>query len=81
MWSCDDFCTTKSDPGIYLAAAERLGAAPSDVVFLDDNIIACRTAMAAGIYTVGIYDPSGESFTEELKRECDLYVTNLSELK
>ena len=37
VWSCDDFATTKADPEIYKAAAERLGEKVENVLFLDDN--------------------------------------------
>ena len=33
IWSCDDFHTTKADPQIYRAAAEKLGRNVEDVLF------------------------------------------------
>jgi HAD superfamily hydrolase (TIGR01509 family) len=80
VWSCDDFGTTKADVGIYTAAAEKLGVSVSDIVFLDDNIGAVKTAKAAGMQTVGVYDPSGEEFTDALRQTADRYVVNLKEL-
>lgn len=74
VWSCDDFGTTKSDVNIYKMAVEKIGSTIEDTVFLDDNIGAVRTASMAGLYTVGVYDKSGESFTDELKDVADLYV-------
>lgn len=74
VWSCDDFGTTKSDVRIYGQAVEKIGAQICDTVFFDDNINAVRTAAEAGLYTVGVYDKSGEDFTEQLKETADLYM-------
>jgi HAD superfamily hydrolase (TIGR01509 family) len=80
VWSCDDFCTTKADPQIYKMAAERIGMPPEDVIFVDDNINAVKTAKSAGMISVGIFDRSSEDYAEEFKREADGYVRLFSEL-
>ena len=51
VWSCDDFNTTKANPEIYKMAAERIGAPVGEVVFLDDNYNADKTAKTAGMKT------------------------------
>ena len=79
IWSCDDFSTTKADPKIYTEAARRLGVEPGDVVFFDDNIGAIRTAQEAGLITVGVYDPTGEDFAQELKAVADRYILSFEE--
>jgi HAD superfamily hydrolase (TIGR01509 family) len=80
VWSCDDFNTTKADPEIYKMAAKRLGASVEDVVFLDDNYNADKTAASAGMKVIGVYDPTSEEFTEEIKSVCDRYIRDFSEL-
>ena len=80
VWSCDDFNTTKADPEIYKMAAQRLGASVEDVVFLDDNYNADKTATSAGMKVIGVYDPTSEEFTEEIKSVCDRYIRDFSEL-
>lgn len=80
VWSCDDFSTTKSDPNIYLRAVNKLGGTPSDAVFFDDNINAVKTAATAGLYTVGVYDKSGEDFKDELIEVSDIYINSFDEL-
>ncbi len=67
LWSCEDFATTKSDPGIYTAAAGRIGVDVTDCVFFDDNIIAVTTAVKAGMPTVAVYDESGKDFEAEMR--------------
>jgi len=80
VWSCDDFATTKSDPAIYVRAAEQIGVGVGEVAFYDDNIGALRTAAAAGMYTVGVYDPTAEDFTAQMKALADRYVYSFDEL-
>ena len=67
VWSCDDFNTTKADPKIYHAVAEKLNTTVSEIAFFDDNINSIKTGKQAGAYTVGIFDKSGINFTNELK--------------
>lgn len=81
IWSCDDFGMTKSNPRIYLSAIAMSGGSPSDGVFFDDNIEACRTAKTAGLYTVGVYDKSGASFKEELSKIADKYIYSFDEFE
>jgi putative hydrolase of the HAD superfamily len=44
--------SAKPDPGIYLAALERLGAAAEDAVFIDDQVTFCDGARAVGLSTM-----------------------------
>lgn len=80
VWSCNDFKTTKADPEIYRMAAEKIGVPVSRVVFLDDNINADKTAKAAGMKVIGVYDDSSREYVDEMKAVCDGYVYRLSEL-
>ena len=80
VWSCDDFHTTKANPEIYKMAAERMGCEVSEVVFVDDNINAVRTAKVAGMVAFGIFDESSADYVEEFKNTADGYVYKLSEL-
>ncbi len=80
VWSCDDFGTVKSNPAIYTEAVRRIGTTVGDAVFFDDNIGAVRTAAQAGLYTVGVYDATGEEFAEELKQTADRYIRTFGEI-
>ena len=80
VWSTDDFGMVKSDTRIYLAAADRIGVEVSDAAFFDDNLMAIRTARAAGMYAVGVYDASSDALVEEIRAAADLYVRSMSEL-
>ena len=80
VWSCDDFGTTKTDPEIYRMAAERIGRPVGEVLFLDDNPEACRTAKAAGMSVFGVYDESSAAYREEMETLTDRYIVRLSDL-
>ena len=80
VWSCEDFNTTKSDPDIYHLAAQRIGLPIEDVLFLDDNYNADKTAKSAGMPVCGVYDPSSEEYAQEIKTVCDHYITDFQEL-
>lgn len=80
VWSTDDFGMVKSDTAIYRAAAERIGVDVSDAVFFDDNLTAIRTARAAGMHAVGVYDASSDALAEQIRGAADRYVYSLEEL-
>ena len=80
VWSCDDFNTTKADPNIYRMAALRIGKPCEEILFLDDNCNADRTAVSAGMKVCGVYDPSSEAYVEEIRRIADHYIYDFSEL-
>lgn len=74
VWSCDDFGTTKSDIKIYREVVGRIGVKEDETVFFDDNIGAVKTAAQAGLYTVGVYDESGNDFAVQLRELSDMYI-------
>lgn len=80
IWSCDDFGTTKADPRIYQMAASRIGKPIEQILFLDDNCNADKTAASAGMKVCGVYDLSSAEFTEEIKRVSDHYINDFEEL-
>ncbi len=80
VWSCDDFSTTKADPKIYEISARKIGKKVDEIVFLDDNFNACKTAKNAGMKVYGVYDDSSKEFIEDMKKITDKYVFNFEEL-
>lgn len=80
IWSCDDFATTKADPDIYRQVAKRLGTTVENVLFLDDNINADKTAKAAGMQVCGVFDPSSGDMVEQMKAVNDYYIYDFKEL-
>ncbi len=80
VWSCDDFNTTKADPEIYRRAAEKMGCGVADVIFVDDNVNAVRTAKSAGMIAYGIFDESSADCVDEMKAVSDCYLDVFSQL-
>ena len=80
VWSCDDFSTTKADVNIYKMAAEKIGVPVEEVLFLDDNFNADKTAVEAGMKVCGVYDASSDEYTQEIKKICHHYINDFSEL-
>lgn len=80
IWSCEDFKTSKADPNIYRMAAEKIGAPVGDVLFLDDNYNADKTAKSAGMMVCGVYDASSQEYEAEIRGVSDYYIYNFSEL-
>lgn len=80
VWSCNDFGTTKADPEIYRMAAERMGTSVENVIFLDDNLGADKTAKQAGMVVYGVYDDSSAEYVDEMKAITDKYIYDFREL-
>ena len=80
IWSCDDFHTTKADPNIYRMAAQKLGFPVEEVLFLDDNLDADKTAKKAGMTVCGVYDPSSQDYVEQIQAATDYYIFDVREL-
>jgi len=80
VWSCDDFGTTKADPAIYHMAARRIGKKVEEIWFLDDNLGADTTAKTAGMRVCGVYDESSVEYAQEMKRICDAYIEDFSQI-
>lgn len=80
VWSCDDFGLVKSDPAIYLSASAGLGCRPQEAAFFDDNLLAVRTAKAAGLYTVAVYDATSAGDEPALRAAADRYIFSFDEL-
>lgn len=80
IWSCDDFGTTKADPEIYIMAAERIGRPIEEILFLDDNFNALKTAALAGMKVCGVYDSSSDDYTDEIKSASDHYINDFCEI-
>ena len=80
VWSCNDFGTGKSDPEIYRMAAKKMGVAPEDVIFLDDNINDDKTAKSAGMRVIGVFDESSRKDEAAIRAIADGYIHDFSEL-
>lgn len=70
----------KSNPDVYLLAAERIGIEPSECMVFEDILIGINGAKKGGMQTTAIYDFSNEEDTGLLKKAADRYITGWKEL-
>ena len=61
-------------------AAERLGVPTGEVIFVDDNVTAVKTARDAGAVAYGVYDVSSDDYVDEMSATAVRYLKNFSEL-
>ena len=74
---CHEVGKFKTDPDIYLMAAERLGAKVEECVVFEDSEYCAKTARNAGFFVVGVYD-SVASSEGDTKSVSDVYINDLS---
>lgn len=70
----------KSNPDVYLLAAERLGLKPCDCIVYEDIVLGIGGAKKGGFKTCAISDSSNADQWEELKKTADMYITDFTEL-
>jgi len=80
VWSCNDFEMNKSNPQIYVEAAKKMGTTVENVIFLDDNYNADKTAKSAGMQVYGVYDDFSKEYVEDIKGITDKYIYDFKEL-
>ena len=80
VWSCNDFDTNKSDPDIYRRAAEKIGRPVEEIIFLDDNYNADKTAREAGMQVWGVYDDTSAEYEAEIRSVTQRYIRNFREI-
>lgn len=68
LLSCEEVGAGKDGPAVYFAAAARLGASPAETAVYEDALHALETAQRAGFYTVGVYDASGATKWDTVKK-------------
>lgn len=69
----------KSQPDLYLMAAERLGVSPSRCVVFEDIVPGIQGAKAAGMFTVGVYDKWDRTSQTALAAAADFYIKDFSD--
>ena len=74
------FEMNKSNPQIYVEAAKKIGTSVENVIFLDDNYNADKTAKSAGMQVYGVYDDSSKEYIDDIKSITDKYIYDFKEL-
>lgn len=79
IWSTDDLGLKKSEEKIYTEVAKFLGFDTCDCVFVDDNLTNIKTAKAAGMQTIAVYDLTSAGSADEMKKVADRYIYSFEE--
>ncbi len=74
--TAEDIVSGKPHPEIYLKAAQRLAVAPQEMLVLEDSEAGCRSAAAAGAFTVAV--PGKHSANQDF-RVASLVVESLAD--
>jgi HAD superfamily hydrolase (TIGR01509 family) len=78
--SCSEFKEGKSNPEIFLAAKEILSTEIRNTWVVEDSLYASKTAKHAGFLVIGVYDPFSKQNEDALRKVCDEYIYDFSEL-
>jgi HAD superfamily hydrolase (TIGR01509 family) len=70
--SAEDVAVGKPDPGVFLAAADRLGAEPANCVVVEDAPAGIEAARRAGMKSIGV--------SRAGRLDADLFVASLADL-
>lgn len=80
IFSCDDFGLPKTDVNIYLQLAHRLGCAPQEIRFFDDNLLALKAAEQAGFRIRGVFDEHSDYTPAQMAAVSPDYISSFDEL-
>lgn len=70
----------KTEPDIYLLAAERLGVNPENCIVFEDIIEGVRGAKKGGFQVCGVYDKTSAHDESNIRKIADYYIKSFKEL-
>lgn len=79
IYSTHDENMPKTQPDIFNLASKSMNS-DGDVYVFEDALYAIQTAKRAGYKVIAVEDYSAESDREEIKKLCDYYITDYSQL-
>lgn len=79
IFTCEEVGAGKRQPVIFQRAAEYLGLPPAQVFVFEDVLHAVRSANGAGFVTVGVYDEKSNADIEKMRKECSIYLHDLTD--
>ena len=74
IFTSDEVGTGKTQPKIYEVAGAYLGKNAEGIYVFEDVLHAVRSAKKAGYKVIALYDELSKDYTDEIKKECDLYL-------
>ena len=80
IFTCSSVGAGKDTPVIYDVALKHLGTPKENTFVFEDALYAIETANKAGYNIVGINDISEKANPDDVKKLCDYYINNYSEI-
>lgn len=80
IFTCSSVGAGKDTPVIYDAALEHLGTPKENTFVFEDALYAIETANKAGYNIVGINDVSEKANPDDVKKLCNYYINDYSEI-
>lgn len=80
IFTCSSVGAGKDNPKIYDVSLEHLGTNKENTFIFEDALYAIETAKKAEYKIIGINDVSEKADPEEVKKFCDYYINNYSEV-
>ena len=87
VWQCIDACAfswevgvNKSNPDVYLLAANRIGVPPEECVVYEDITAGISGAKKGGFKTVAVADESNAAQRDEMREIADRFIEDFTEL-
>ena len=72
---------SKHDPTIYLKAADTLGTEPTNTLVFEDSHYALVTAKKAGFVTIGLADPTGAYFRDQMVADAHEFYDSMEDIE
>lgn len=70
----------KTQPELFRHAASRMGLLPEECMMFDDILAAVEASKAAGLYTVGVFDPmTTPEDTKKIKETAHFYIESFKD--
>lgn len=76
----DEVSRGKDFPDIYLLAAKRLGASPSECIVFEDILPAVISAKKAGMKVIAVHDKYSIAEVDNIKKEADKFIFDFGEI-
>lgn len=80
VMTCSDVGAGKDNPLIFFKAAEKMECVPERTLVVEDSLHCIKTAKSAGFITAGVYDSVSDGDWQEIRRNCDISLENMSGL-
>lgn len=81
IFTCTEVGVGKDKPDIYYKASDFMNTEPQNTYVFEDALHAIHTAKNAGFNTVGVFDAVSLDKQEQIRLECDYYITSFYEIE